>query len=626
MERIESLINNNQDRLVERLRFFIKHHNFSKYTARLEPILARSVAGMSRSLLEAIKACESIPELDADTDYITNNLLSFGTAEAFRHHERRVNHEVYFKLIKYFRQVFLELVQNSGLEKEFVEYYTAFIIRYYDFVEVGIFKQLASDEVALQKAYFEQLFESSPEGIIMVDNDSNVINLNRGFEQLFGYTLEEIKALNIDKLLAPEHLYDEARHLSAKVADGELIQVETIRRHKNGTPIHVSILGYPIFVNRKQVGLYAIYSNITERKEAESKLHYLSFHDPMTGLYNRTFFEQQMKLFEDSWPQQLGIIICDIDGLKFVNDTLGHDKGDILLIAAAKVLKMCIRKKDILARIGGDEFAIFLPACDIRELEGVTSRIHTAIIDYNTAQQELPLNISVGFAVTRSNPLPTVNDLFKEADNNMYREKLHRRQSNRSAIVQTLTMALEARDFITEGHAARMQDLVCNMARALEVPERNIKELQLLAQFHDIGKVGIPDRILFKTGPLTAAEYQEMKRHSDIGYRIAQSSPDLTPISNWILKHHEWWDGSGYPLGLVGEDIPLECRILAIADAYDAMTTYRPYKKTMTHSEAIAELIKCAGTQFDPYLVEKFIPVLARYSYRQHLNKQTNYP
>ncbi len=616
MERIIKLINNNQDWLVERLKYFIKHNNYSKYTTRLEPILDKSVQGMSRSLLESIKTCNGIPELDADIDYVVNGVLSFGTAEAFRHHERRVNHEVYFKLIKYFRQVFLELLQNSDLETEYVQYYTSFILRYYDFVEVGIFKQLASDEVALQKAYFEQLFENSPEGIIMCDTDCIIINVNKGFEQLFGYTFEEIKSFNADELLAPEHLDEEAHFLSVKVSRGELIQVETIRRHKNGTLIHVAILGYPIFVNRKQVGMYAIYSNITERKEAETKLHYLSFHDPMTGLYNRTHFEQQMRLFEESWPQQLGIIVCDIDGLKIVNDTFGHGKGDNLLILAANILKTCVRKKDILARIGGDEFAIFLPDCDLKELERVTSRIQTTIIDYNITQKELPLNISVGYAVTRNKTLQSVNDLFKEADNNMYREKLHRRQSTRSAIVQTLTTALEVRDFITEGHAERMQDLVWNMAKSLNVPERSIKELQLLAKFHDIGKVGIPDRILFKTGSLTQEEYQEMKRHSEIGYRIAQSSPDLIPISDWILKHHEWWDGSGYPLGLEGEHIPLECRILAIADAYDAMTTYRPYKKTMTHSEAIAELIRCAGTQFDPSLVEQFIPVLAQFTCR----------
>ena len=155
----------------------------------------------------------------------------------------------------------------------------------------------------------------------------------------------------------------------------------------------------------------------------------------------------------------------------------------------------------------------------------------------------------------------------------MYRIKLHSSQSTRSAIVQTLMKALEARDYITEGHADRLQELVAIVALSLGLPERSIGDLRLLAQFHDIGKVGIPDRILFKKGSLTNQEFAEMKQHCEIGHRIALSAPDLVPIADWILKHHEWWNGKGYPLGLKGEEIPLECRILAIADAYDAMTS-----------------------------------------------------
>ena len=132
-------------------------------------------------------------------------------------------------------------------------------------------------------------------------------------------------------------------------------------------------------------------------------------------------------------------------------------------------------------------------------------------------------------------------------------------------------------------------------------------DLRLLAQFHDIGKVGIPDRILLKPGPLSPEEMVEMKRHSEIGHRIANSSPDLLPVADWVLKHQEWWNGAGYPLGLAGEKIPIECRILAIADAYDAMTSDRPYRKAMSHDAAVTELRRCAGTQFDPTLVELFI-------------------
>jgi len=166
---------------------------------------------------------------------------------------------------------------------------------------------------------------------------------------------------------------------------------------------------------------------------------------------------------------------------------------------------------------------------------------------------------------------------------------------------------LEARDYITEGHADRLQAILARMGADLFFSAQSISDLRLFAQFHDIGKVGIPDSILLKPGPLTAEERTEMQRHPEIGHRIAQSAPDLAPIADWVLKHHEWWNGNGYPLGLSGIEIPLECRILAIADAYDAMTSDRPYRKSLSHGEALQEIKNCSGTQFDPELVTKFI-------------------
>jgi len=171
--------------------------------------------------------------------------------------------------------------------------------------------------------------------------------------------------------------------------------------------------------------------------------------------------------------------------------------------------------------------------------------------------------------------------------------------------------ALEARDFITEGHADRLQDIVLTLGEAMGLAERTLADLRLLAQFHDIGKVGIPDRILFKPGRLTFEEFKEMQRHSEIGHRIAQSAPDLLPIADHILRHHEWWNGQGYPLGLKENDIPLECRILAIADAYDAMTSNRPYRKAMSQEQAFNELMANSGLQFDPKLVPIFVKVFS---------------
>lgn len=347
--------------------------------------------------------------------------------------------------------------------------------------------------------------------------------------------------------------------------------------------------------------------DVTERKEMEEKLRYLSLHDPLTGLYNRTYFEEEMRRLDKGRHTRTGVVVADVDGLKLVNDTFGHDAGDGVLKAAAKVIRKCFREEDVVARIGGDEFAVLLPGATAAAAEEACRRIKKAVAAYNEKNPAaLPLSISAGFAAGggAEGSLP---DIFREADNNMYREKLFRQQSARSAVVKILEKALEARDFLTEGHGERLLGLVVGLAEKVGVPAWKMTDLKLLARFHDIGKVGVPDRVLFKPGPLTAEERKEMQRHCEIGYRIAVSSPDLAGIADFILKHHEWWNGEGYPLRLKGEEIPLECRILAVADAYDAMTTDRPYRKGLSKEKALEELVRCAGTQFDPYLVEIFV-------------------
>lgn len=568
-----------------------------------------------------------------------------------------------------------------------------------------------------QSVYFQNLFEHSPEGIVMLDNDHKVINANKGFKAIFQYTDEEVLGCDINDLVLPEGL---------KIGQGE-----AVKKRKDGSLVDVSILTYPIMFNHSNVGTYVIYSDISERKKIEEKLRvseekfskafhitpdaitinrldngeyleinegfsaltgyskaealgqtplslniwvkaeerkrfmqqliedgevrdfenlfrtkdnrvivgllsgkileisgeryllvisrditerrraeeqlkYLSLHDNLTGLYNRAYFEQEMVRLADGPNYPVGIIICDLDGLKLVNDTLGHKFGDNLLVAAANVIKKSLRVSSMVSRIGGDEFVALLSNTSKSELENTCDRIRQAIEEYNLLNTAIPLSLSIGLAISSYDTERPV-DIFKEADNNMYREKLHRSQSVRSAIVQTLMKTLEARDFITEGHADRLQNLVKDLATAIGLPERTINDLRLLAEFHDIGKVGIPDHILFKPGRLNHEETSEMRRHTEIGYRIAQSAPDLALIADWILKHHEWWDGNGYPLGLKGEEIPLECRILAIADAYDAMTSDRPYRQAMLQREALTELVRCAGSQFDPQLVEKFV-------------------
>lgn len=500
----------------------------------------------------------------------------------------------------------------------------------------GICNDITERRLAEQKLQTanQQLLDTInflPDATFVVDQKGKVIAWNKAIEEMTGVRREDILGKGDYAYAVP--FYGKARPiLIDMIVAGDL---ESEQRYEYLARKENTIYGescVPFLFGKKDAYLWgkasplfdregtligAIESirDITERKQTEEQLKYLSLHDSHTGLYNRTFFEDGMRRAEDGRFDPVSIIVCDLDGLKFVNDTLGHNTGDTVLAASAKVISSAFRESDIVARIGGDEFAILLSQSDERITEKACDRIRQTIDRYNAAGPEIPLSISIGFAV-KSDTSESMSNLFKEADDSMYRDKLHRGHSARSAIVQTLLKALEARDLITEGHAVRLQDYVTVLAEAVGMPGRDIAELCLLAKFHDIGKVGVPDKILFKPGPLNLDEIAEMRRHSEIGFRIAKSAPDLAPVADWILKHHEWWNGKGYPLGLKGEEIPLECRILAIADAYDAMTSDRPYRKAMTHDSAVGELKRFAGVQFDPDLVFHFLEQLGKHPER----------
>jgi len=349
--------------------------------------------------------------------------------------------------------------------------------------------------------------------------------------------------------------------------------------------------------------------NVSDRKHLEERLTYLSWHDSLTGLYNRRYWQGQLQMMEDARIAPVSVLLCDVDGLKIVNDTMGHDAGDRVLTQVANILVKHCEEKEIAARIGGDEFAILLPGGNRERVLSLSQAIRQDVERYNNENPTLPLNVSIGIAlrIDANEPIAAV---VKRADDRMYREKLNRSHSVRNSLVQALSLALETRDFGTEAHTKRVQELAIMLAKKLGIPGSSQNDLRLLAQFHDIGKVGTPDHILHKPGPLTETERQEMQRHTEIGHRIALASPDLAPIADLILKHHEWWNGAGYPLGLKGQEIPLACRILAIVDAYDAMTSNRPYRSAMPKEEAIAELRRYAGTQFDPQLVPLFISLI----------------
>ncbi|OPX92192.1 MAG: Cyclic di-GMP phosphodiesterase response regulator RpfG [Pelotomaculum sp. PtaB.Bin104] len=387
------------------------------------------------------------------------------------------------------------------------------------------------------------------------------------------------------------------------------VEYAAIRKDRGVFPVMMHCT--PIHRKNRISGLRGIIIDITSRKHMERKLEFLSLCDSLTGIYNRSFFQREMDRIQEDSTLIASIVLCDLDGLKLINDTLGHSKGNMLLVAAARIIKSAFRSSDVVARVGGDEFAILIPESSIEAAQAAYNRIKEAVEQHNEISPELPLSISVGYA-SGCPASQNLSNLFKEADDNMYREKLSRKQTARNLIIQTLFKAMEKRDFTAEYNGGgNLEELVASMAKALKLTSAACAAgLQLLARYHDIGNVGIPEAILFKPGPLTTDEIAEVKRHCEIGYRIAQIAPELKHIASFILKHHEWWNGQGYPAGLKGDDIPLECRIFAIADAYCSMTAKRPYRGKKSGEQALAEINLMAGIQFDPHLVRVFTELI----------------
>ena len=353
--------------------------------------------------------------------------------------------------------------------------------------------------------------------------------------------------------------------------------------------------------------LAEITSNLLARQETETNIHYMSFHDQLTGLYNRYFLEEEMVRLNTKRQLPLAVIMADLNGLKLVNDTYGHDTGDEMLKTVANIIRNSCREEDVIARWGGDEFVVLLPQTAAEEARLIGKRISEGC--QNSFVGNMPVSIALGIANKTFKAKGFVKTLC-EAEDEMYKQKLTESRSTKSAMVAALLNTLADKSFETEEHTRGMQKIAQKIGANLNLTDNELRRLELLITLHDIGKINIAEEILTKNDSLTADEWEEIKKHPEIGCRIAMATEQFSHVAEDILAHHERWDGTGYPQGLKGNGISLLARIVAIADAYEVMSNGRPYKKAMSENEIIDEFRRCSGAQFDPELVEIFLSVL----------------
>jgi diguanylate cyclase len=356
-----------------------------------------------------------------------------------------------------------------------------------------------------------------------------------------------------------------------------------------------------------QTGNTIIIRDITEKKKDENEIRFLTYHDKLTGLYNRRYFEQVVFQMDEPSNYPITIMIGDVNGLKLTNDAFGHLAGDRLLAAAAASLRRSLKDKDILARWGGDEFIMLLPNTDMEEANSIIHDIN----HYNkkTFVDSINLSIALGYAV-KYNDGYDMSAVMKQADDMMYKEKLSISRSVKNRTVNIILQSLYVKNPSEREHSMGVSRLADKLGVILGLGNSDIMDLRVLGQIHDVGKITIEDSILNKPDKLTEDEYEIVTRHSEKGYQIIKASPELMYLAEEVLSHHERYDGTGYPRGLKREEIPKLARILAVADAIESMLSDKPYRKALSMEQIIQELRVNAGTQFDPEVVEASFKIL----------------
>ncbi len=368
------------------------------------------------------------------------------------------------------------------------------------------------------------------------------------------------------------------------------------------TSMDKSILTYVHSPQKNQVAL--LVSDITDRVNKQNEISHMSYHDKLTGLYNRRFFEEELLRLDTKRNLPLSIAMGDINGLKLLNDSFGHATGDLLIKKVADIIKMGCRSDDISARLSGDEFVLILPQSNREGTLKVLERIKS-LLDDQTIENIKP-SISFGCA-TKKLEDEDIADILKKAEESMYNHKLKESPGVKRQIIDAIIKIFFHRNPQEALHANRVSDISKKIATSMDYKPAQVEIIRLAGLMHDIGKIGISNKILDKKGKVSVDEWKELKRHPEIGYHILSSSNEFAEIASIVLAHHEKWNGKGYPKGLKGEEISIPARIIAIANVFDVMTHDGAHNCGMELEEAIVKLNRLKGIQLDAEILEIFL-------------------
>jgi diguanylate cyclase (GGDEF)-like protein/PAS domain S-box-containing protein len=461
---------------------------------------------------------------------------------------------------------------------------------------------------------FRTVFEKAPIGIgIFNTNTGAMYQINPKFAEILGRTIEELTTLDWQSYSHPAEIQeniDKLEQLKAKKITNFRMNKRYIK--PDGSLVWVNMMIVPFKAETISDMHLCMIEDITEKKQKEDEIIYLSYHDSLTGLYNRTFFEEEKTLFDASRRLPMSVVMGDVNGLKLINDSFGHGAGDTLLREIGTVLKETCRAEDILARIGGDEFVIMLYNTGEAGAERLCQRIYKACRAYEKKpdKKTFYLSISLGHATKTTNDL-SIDDLLREAEHMLYRKKNPERKKVRTTILNAVKKQLFKKNFDSAAQHDFFMSLVMQLGEKLNLKTEEIAQLQLLQETHDMGELSLDEKLqCVDLSNYSFEEVEDYKKHAETGYRVALAVPEMNSIAMDILSHHEHWDGTGYPKGLKGEEIPFLARIICITDAY--LELLKKYEKadSITAKNIEKDLFDGSGTKYDPVILREFLELI----------------